>query len=151
MKKIILTIIIIILYSQVNGQLKIETGANLVVAGNPTIVLQDMNFVNNGHWGPDVGTVKFVGFQNSSISSSNQLGFYMMDIAKTNSAKVSLNNNLGINVSINFISGQLDLNGNNISLSASGYLTGENRTQSYNQHQRRIYSNLPKYWHTQYD
>jgi len=135
MKKIILTIIIIILYSQVNGQLKIETGANLVVAGNPTIVLQDMNFVNNGHWGPDVGTVKFVGFQNSSISSSNQLGFYMMDIAKTNSAKVSLNNNLGINVSINFISGQLDLNGNNISLSASGYLTGEtelNRITSTN-------------------
>jgi len=134
MKKIILTIIIAILYSQVNGQLKIETGASWVVTGTPTTVLQDMNFVNNGLFNGGAGTVKFVGFQNSTISSSSQLGFHMMDIAKTNSAKVSLNNNLGINV-INFITGQLDLNGNNLSFSASGYIAGEtelNRITSSN-------------------
>src|SRR5215204_5903257 len=125
MKKIILSTIIIFLCSQVNGQLKIETGANWIAAGNPTIVLQDMNFINNGLFSSGTGTVKFAGFQNSSISGSSTIGFYMLDIAKTNSAKVLLNNNLGINVAINFISGQLDLNGNNISLSASGYLTGE--------------------------
>ncbi|HEY5968412.1 MAG TPA: T9SS type A sorting domain-containing protein [Chitinophagaceae bacterium] len=135
MKKIILSIIITILYSQVDGQLKIETGANWIAAGNPAIVLQDMNFVNNGLFSSGTGTVKFTGSQNSSISGSSPLGIYMLDIAKTNSAKVLLNNNLGINVAINFISGQLDLNGNNISLSASGYLTGEtelNRITSSN-------------------
>jgi hypothetical protein len=49
----------------------------------------------------------------------------MMDIAKMNGSRVTLNKNLGINVAINFVSGQIDLNGNNISLSASGYISGE--------------------------
>ena len=128
MKKILLTIIIAILYSQVNGQLKIETGANWVSAGNPTIVLQDMNFINNGFFSSGTGTVKFVGSQNSSISGSSPIGFYMMDIAKTNSTKLLLNRNISINSSINFMSGQLDLNGKNILMAAGANIAGETET-----------------------
>ena len=125
MKKIFLSIIITILYTQLNAQLKVEAGASWVGHGNPTIVLQDMNLINNGLFSSGTGTVKFTGFQNSTISGSSPISLYMMDIAKTNSAKVMLNHDIGIDLAVNFVSGQLDLNGNNISLSASGYISGE--------------------------
>ncbi|HEX6845419.1 MAG TPA: hypothetical protein VF144_00505, partial [Chitinophagaceae bacterium] len=125
MKKIILSITIVILCIRVSGQLKIEPGASWVTLGNATLVMQDMDLVNNGLFSTGTGSIRFTGLQNSSVSGSGTIGFYMMDIAKTNNTKVILNKNLGINVAINFVSGQLDLNGNNISLSASGYISGE--------------------------
>ena len=125
MKKIILTIIIGFLFQIGYSQLKIEAGANWLTTGNASVVLQDMNLVNDGIINGGMGSFRFIGSQNSEVSGNNSPLFYIMEMAKTNSAKVTLYRNINVSYSINFISGQIDLNGNNIYLASSAFLSGE--------------------------
>jgi hypothetical protein len=108
------------------AQLKIGTGIQWISSGaNVHVVLQDMNLVNEGALITGTGVFKFSGMQNSHISGSGLNGFNMLEIAKSNNAKLLLNCNVDVGSSINFISGQLDLNGNNVMLSSSGHIAGE--------------------------
>lgn len=81
--------------------------------------------VNDGVVNNGMGTFKFVGQLNATISGSSPSGFYILEMAKTNNAKVLLGSNINVNHSINFLSGQLDLNGNNIVLATSAFLNNE--------------------------
>ncbi|HEX6171924.1 MAG TPA: T9SS type A sorting domain-containing protein [Chitinophagaceae bacterium] len=125
MKKIILSIITLCLINFGFGQLKVETGANWLITGNASIVLQDMDLVNDGLINGGMGSFRFIGFQNSTISGNSTSLFYIMEMAKTNSAKVTLNRNINISYSVNFVSGQIELNGNNIFLASAAFLSGE--------------------------
>ncbi|MEJ8842510.1 T9SS type A sorting domain-containing protein [Lacibacter sp. H375] len=125
MKHYITVLFLFVIFGRTSAQLKIEPGANWIVSGIPSIVLQDIDLVNNGIISSDIGTFRFAGVQNSTISGGNIPGFYLLEIAKTNSAKVLLGNNINVNHSINFISGQLDMNGRNIFLATSAYLNNE--------------------------
>ena len=51
--------------------------------------------------------------------------FSILEISKTNNTKVLLGRNISIGSSINFISGQLDLNNNNILMASSANIAGE--------------------------
>jgi hypothetical protein len=128
MKKIILSIIITGLLHQGFGQLNIGTGAQWITTSNPTVVLQDVNLVNNGTIAGGAGSFKFMGAQNSSISGTNMPSFYIVEIAKTVDTKVLLDRNINASSSVIFISGQLDLNGNNILLSTGANIAGETET-----------------------
>ena len=110
------------------GQLHIENDAKWITTGNASVVLQDMNLVNNGTISAGTGSFKFTGIQNTNISGFAMLTFTIIEIAKTNNAKLLLNKNINVGSSINFISGQLDLNGNNILLSTGAYIAGETET-----------------------
>ncbi len=125
MKKIILSIIIICLLQQTFGQVNIGSSAQWVITGNATVVLSDLNLENNGSIAAGTGSFKFMGIQNSNISGSNMPSFYILEIAKTNNAKVLLSRNINVSSSINFISGLLDLNVNNILLSTGANIAGE--------------------------
>src|SRR6187431_618364 len=107
------------------GQLSIGTGAQLISNGNTTVVLQNMDLVNNGSISAGAGSFKFTGSQNSAISGSSMPLFSIIEISKTTNAKVLLGRNISIGSSLNFISGQLDLNGNNIMMSSSAMIAGE--------------------------
>ena len=107
------------------AQLTVSGGTQWVTGGNVSVVLQDLNLVNDGVITSGTGLFKFAGFQNSTISGSSTSGFYMLEMAKTNSSKVLLSNNINIQHSINFVSGQLDMNGSNIFLSSAAYLNNE--------------------------
>ena len=125
MKKIILSIITACLFQVGVGQLKVEAGANWLTTGNTSVVLQDMNLVNDGIINGGMGSFRFIGFQNSTISGSSTPAFYILEMSKTNSAKVVLNRNINVSYSVNFVSGQIDLNGNNIFLASTAFLSGE--------------------------
>ena len=125
MKKIILSIITACLFQVGVGQLKVEAGANWLTSGNTSVVLQDMNLVNDGIINGGMGSFRFIGFQNSTISGSSTPAFYILEMSKTNSAKVVLNRNINVSYSVNFVSGQIDLNGNNIFLASTAFLSGE--------------------------
>ena len=125
MKKIILSIIIICLVLQSFGQLNIGSTAQWVTTGNASVVFSDLNLVNNGTITAGTGSFKFSGTQNATIGGSSMPSFYILELAKTNNANVLLNRNINVGSSIVFISGQLDLNGNNILLSTGANISGE--------------------------
>lgn len=128
MKKITL-LIITIFFSLVGfSQLKIESGAQWITTGNTTVLLNDMSFINTGTFNAGTGSFKFTGNQNINISGSSMPSFYILEMAKTNNAKVLLSRNINVSSSINFISGQLDLNANNILLSTGANIAGETET-----------------------
>lgn len=125
MKKIILSILLTCLLQHGFSQLIVGTGANWIITGNPSIVLQDINLVNDGIINGGLGSFRFVGFQNSTISGNATPLFNILEISKTNSAKVLLNRGINVSGSINFVSGQLDMNGSNIFLASSALINNE--------------------------
>jgi len=107
------------------GQLTISPGAQWINNGNTTIVLQNIDLVTNGSLSAGTGSFKFTGTQNSTISGSSMPLFSILEISKTNNTKVLLGRNISIGSSINFISGQLDLNNNNILMVSTANIAGE--------------------------
>jgi len=107
------------------GQITISSGAQWITTGNTTVVLQNIDLVNNGSISTGTGSFKFTGTQNSTISGSSMALFSILEISKTNNAKVLLGRNISIGSSINFISGQLDLNNNNILMASTANIAGE--------------------------
>jgi len=128
MKKYLLLYKILFLSIQGFGQLNISTGAHWVNSGNVTVNIQNMDIINNGTFTAGNSSIKFTGNQNSSISGTGMPLFSIIEIAKTNNTKVLLGRNIGVGSSINFISGQLDLNNNNILLDPAAYIAGESET-----------------------
>lgn len=124
MKKILLLYKILFLSVPAFAQLKISSGTQWVNGGNTNVVISNMDIVNDGSFS-GAGGIKFTGNQNSAIAGMNQSSFGILEVAKTNNAKVILQKSIGIGYSINFISGSLDLNNNNILLSPAAYLAGE--------------------------
>jgi len=128
MKKFFLLYKILFLSLPGFAQLNISPGTQWVNNGNITVTLQNTDFVNNGTFIAGGGSVKFTGTQNSTISGSNMPLFNIVEISKTNNGKVLLGRNISIGSSLNFISGQLDLNNNNILLDPAAYIAGESET-----------------------
>jgi hypothetical protein len=125
MKKYLLLYKILFLSITGHAQLTITPGANWVSSGNITVSLQNLDFVNNGAFIAGSSSMKFTGNQNSNIGGTSLPFFNILEIAKTNGVKVSLTTNCSVGSSINFISGQLDLNNSNILLNSSAFIAGE--------------------------
>ena len=128
MKKYILSLVIPLLCCQAFAQVNISTGAQWVNNGNVTIVLNNMDLVNNGTLSAGNSSMKLTGNQNSTIAGSNTVHFDILEVAKNSNAKIILGRDIGIGSSVNFISGLLDLNNNNIILNPSAYVAGEAET-----------------------
>ena len=125
MKKIILLILLSCQLHQGFIQLNVGAGANWITTANPSVVLQDINLVSNGTINGGLGSFRFVGVQNATISGSAIPSFNILEIAKTNSAMVSLNRSIKVSGSINFVSGRLDMNGRNIFLASTAFINNE--------------------------
>ena len=125
MKKYIFLYVVHLLCSKAFAQVNIPAGAQWVNSGNGTVVINNMDLVNNGIFSAGNSSIKFTGNQNSTISGTNMPVFKMLVIAKTNNAKVLLARTISIGSSLSFISGLLDLNNNNILLDPDAYLAGE--------------------------
>lgn len=115
---------------QLRAQLYLSNGADLKLTGNSLITLHDISLVNNGTFNVAAGegVVRFSGTGNHTIGGNNPVLFDILEVAKTGTARVSLGQHLNIGSSINFISGALDLNANNIFLNPSAVLNGESET-----------------------
>ena len=110
------------------AQVTVQAGAEIKTTNNAIIVLQDIDLLNNGiiNQAPGDGLFVFNGNSNTSISGSGNTFFNNLEIAKLSATKVSLLQNIHIVSKINFTSGFIDLNSNNILLEPSALLNGEN-------------------------
>ena len=125
MKKLFIINKLIFLCLMGHSQLTIGSGSQWVNSENVTVVLNNMNFINDGTFSAGTGSLKFIGNQNSTINGTSLPFFNILEIAKTNNTKVLLNRNISVGSSINFISGQLDLNNNNILMNSTANVAGE--------------------------
>jgi len=132
MKKKVIPIAIFFLpfFLPAQNVMKVQSGATIKTTGGAVITLQDMDLDNDGTINQELGegVFKFTGTQNNSISGISLPLFDVLEIAKTGSAKLLLNRNISIGSSINFTSGLIDLNNNNILLQAGALLNGENES-----------------------
>jgi hypothetical protein len=109
------------------AQVVLAAGNNFVQTGG-YVVLQDVNLVNNGSFNPAGGSVRFSGSGNNSIGGSTSPAFNILEINKSTGNQLSLQNNISVNSYIDFLSGLIELSGNNIVLNNTAYLNNESET-----------------------
>jgi hypothetical protein len=125
MKKFLLLYKILFVSLPAFAQLRISSGTQWVNSGNVAVVVNNLDLINDGTLVAGKSSIKFTGNQNSTITGSGTPAFSILEVAKTNGAKITLGKNINVSSSINFISGLLDLNSNNIVLDPAAYLAGE--------------------------
>lgn len=129
MKQIITFVLVFLAASTINAQgvLKVTAGATLKTTGGVAITLQNMDLDNDGTIAQAAGDGSFriTGTQNSAIKGTNMPVISILEVAKTNNSKLVLNRNINIGSSINFISGQLELNNNNVLMNTTANIAGE--------------------------
>ncbi|HEX7846112.1 MAG TPA: hypothetical protein VF476_09965, partial [Chitinophagaceae bacterium] len=110
--------------------LKVQAGATIKTTGGAVITLQDMNLDNDGtiSQAAGEGIFRFTGSANNTISGNSAPLFDIAEIAKTGNAKLSLQRSVNIGSAINFTTGLIDLNNNNIFLQPSALLNSESET-----------------------
>jgi hypothetical protein len=120
-------LLVAMLQASAQNTLKVQAGAVIKTTGGAIITLQDMNLDNDGtiNQAPGEGIFRFTGTADNTISGTSTSLFDIMEIAKTGAAKVTLLQHLNIGSAINFTSGLIDLNGENILLQPTALLNGE--------------------------
>lgn len=107
------------------GQFYISPGAQVQLAGNALLTLQDMDFINNGNFSAGNSTVYFSGGNDALLEGATPTQFYTIQINKAADRSLVLQQSVGVSNEVQFSQGLLNLNGHNLDLSSSGLLTGE--------------------------
>jgi len=126
-KKFLLLVCVSVSFYNLKAQMVLSSGNNFVQTGG-YVVLQDASLVNNGTFNPPAGTVRFSGTGNNSISGTTSPAFQILEISKSSGSQLTLQNNITVNNNINFLSGLIELNANNIDLTGTAYLNNESET-----------------------
>ena len=108
------------------SQLTITQGAQWVNKGNVTVVISNMDLINNGTFSAGNSTIKFTGSSMNKIGGSSPTTFYILEIAKSGNNKINLLSDIHVGQQVNFISGILDLDQKNLTLDSTAFLNNEN-------------------------
>lgn len=127
MQKIFFIVLAVIAYSA-SAQLTVTPGSQLNFSGNAQLVLLNTDLINNGNLNTGTGKVTFLGNVSSDISGSQTTQFYALEINKGAASSVVLQRPVNVSQQINFLAGNLDLNGFNLDLGNTGSLNGEQET-----------------------
>jgi hypothetical protein len=126
MKKF-LTITFCLLAALCRAQLLIQSGAGFYPTGPVSIVLQDMDMINNGSIIGTLGNETFVFSGNSSngISGTASTAFKNLKINKTAGQKLTLNRNVQVGSAVMMVSGNIDIGIYILGLAEGAALSGE--------------------------
>jgi Secretion system C-terminal sorting domain len=108
-----------------SAQLAITTGTQFSLTGNTQLTLQNTDLVNNGNFTTGSSMTSFTGNAASSVSGSQPVQFFEMEMNKTNNTSVSLQRPIAVSKRILFTAGFLNLNGFNTDLGSTAFLDGE--------------------------
>ena len=105
---IIPLIFVIIFNNRTTGQVRINSGTNLINTGN--FVVKDIAIINNGTFSNSQGTISFGGSEISYVGGNGENIFNNLSINKSvNTAKVMLSSNITLNGTLTITNGDLDL------------------------------------------
>ncbi|MCC7026585.1 MAG: T9SS type A sorting domain-containing protein [Saprospiraceae bacterium] len=127
MKKLIIFSTFLWVHYELNAQqnVVIQTGTNITTTVNATVVLLNCNLQNNSNNANFSNCLLTEsGSTNVTIGGTGILNFKELTINKTASTLL-MNSNLSIQSKLNFQSGNVDLNGNVLSLAPLALLIGE--------------------------
>lgn len=112
------------------AQLKVQSGATISCTGGAVITLNNTDLDNDGFISllAGQGSFVFTGNANNTISGTSAPLFDVLQIAKTSSAKLTLQQGIQIGAGITFTSGLIDLNAQNILLQPTALLNGESES-----------------------
>jgi hypothetical protein len=110
--------------------LRVQPGTHMVVDGTTQLVLENTRLEVDGTFTPGMGTVSLTGngtTASSAIAGTGSPAFHVLRIDRgVDSAR--LETGISVAQSVSFVSGILDLNGNDLNLGATGLLNGETET-----------------------
>jgi hypothetical protein len=130
MKQYIYTVLACFVMTIINSSAQVINNENITVGAGTFIVLNDMDFVNNGSFAPSNGSVKFTGISINSVSGTVTPQFNNMVLDKTGTGSIRLGTTASVDSLVQFNNGNLDLNGNILLLNATGSLSGEHGNSS---------------------
>lgn len=107
------------------GQLTLNQNTEWKVSGTVITVLNDIDLHSDAGLEMENGLFKFTGKADNSITGSQKLVFYAIELAKQNPRKITLARDIVVSSSIVFTSGLLDLGNSNVELISDGLLKGE--------------------------
>jgi Secretion system C-terminal sorting domain len=125
--KQILTFLIVLIAWHTQAQLVIQSGAEIKITGNGFICLENINLKNDGTLNQPFNTGKYIftGNGNSIISGIGSTNFDVLETAKTATSNIFLLQNIGVNKSVTFNGGLIDVNAYNITLNTNAQLDNE--------------------------
>lgn len=117
---------LIALYAGAQG-LRIQSGATFKTTGAVSIVIENGSLINNGNGDIASSNVYFKGNTAGTFGGTTALAIQNLYVNKT-AGNVLLGNNVAVANQVVLQGGILDLNGKEITLSATGSLSGESET-----------------------
>lgn len=114
-------------WSMSNAQQFKIVGGNVTV-NNTSLVLNDMDFVNDGTFSSTDGTVKCVGAATTSISGTSPTTFANLTIAKTSNG-VQLENSGTVTGTLSMEGGNLDVQTSDLTIAPGGSIAGASDAQ----------------------
>lgn len=125
-----LTIFLLFIFSKnINAQLHINSGATIKTSGNVILTLQDIDLNNEGALETSLGSIVVLK-ENNATSEQNFGGsgtFYLHNLKiERNNFDAQLTTSITLQSNLDFSSGKLDLNGNDITL--IGNILNENES-----------------------
>lgn len=121
-------LVLLLFVSPASAQLVITQGTQFSINGNIRLTLRNADLVNNGSLISGNSVISFIGDAASSISGSQPVEFFGIELNKTNNSSVNLQSHINVKERALFTSGFLDLNGFNTDLGTTGHLDGEKET-----------------------
>lgn len=126
MKRVFLFINLLCFASVTHAQLYVSANATLFLNDNAIVCLPNTDLVNNGTISAlTTGRFVFNGNGNNQISGTSAPNFAEMEIAKTSTGLLTLNNDINVFNKIIFTSNLIELNNHTIDLGSTGYLEDE--------------------------
>ncbi len=125
MKSKLLVVLPLLSVYTISAQLAITPGAQFSIAGNTQLTLQNTSIINNGNFIAGNSIISFTGNASSSISGSQPVQFFALEMNKTNNTFLILQRAIGVTQRILFTSGFLDLDNFNADLGTTGHLEAE--------------------------
>jgi hypothetical protein len=100
-------------------------GTQLVKSGSPVLVLQNMNFVNNGTYAAGIGTLKLTGTNSTAVSGSSTTSFYNLHAGS--SGGVVLGQNITVQNELQ-MAAMMQVQSHSITMEPGAFIVGETET-----------------------
>lgn len=124
----IFTALIVLSCNASFAQLTITSGTQLKTAGNIQLIFANTSLVNNGTCNNTSGRFVFSGNVANTIGGNNAIQIQELEIAKTNGALLSLQQNIGVSGKVVFTSSNINLNDHTLDLGTTGFMEAESES-----------------------
>jgi hypothetical protein len=124
-------LILLLISANLSAQVTITPGALFHISGNEQVTFYNISLVNNGTFTAGNSTITFAGPANSTISGSQPVQFYRLEMNKLGGNTLVLQRNISVSDRILFTQGFISLGNSDVDLGTTGFLQNENENSRF--------------------